>query len=203
MLRIMRSVLPRRDEMGTYQNAAEKILSAVIDGYAKCQEALVDTGWTSSKIDEMGLLVDDHEEALSLISQSVSLPVCQLFNYAEDRVSTAPVPGSYSVQYWFLSMPRGNFRVEVMNVATGSPIHDALRRATSIFPLAVHASFKCADEEQYAQAHTQLLRAGWERWQRCNSSYGRFSYYGNSDLSLGWLLKPRLNLRDESVAEDR
>lgn len=184
--------------MGTYQNSAEKIISKLIHGWEQSQ-AVLEPMWSATPVDEMAVLFMDNLEVLTFLSQAVSLPQVELFNFSQDDVTTGPIPSAYRVSYWFLTVPSHRFRIEAMVCSQGSMVHDMVRSSADGALVCVHASFKCPDEEAYAKAGAVLRQSGWECWQRCDSSYGRFSYYGNPDAELPWLLKPRLNLRDAAV----
>lgn len=189
--------------MKELQGSAELSVSELITAWEKCQRAVEEIGGLAD-IDEMSVMFDSPNAVLSYVSQVASLPGCALFNYAEDTVTTRPIPGSYRVQYWFLKIP-AKFRIEVLRCSAGSPLHTSLASVQQhdYEPMAVHASFKCVNEEDYVRALARLRTAGWECWQRCDSSYGKFSYWGNEDEPLGWLLKPRVNLRDGSSGSTR
>jgi hypothetical protein len=154
-------------------------------------------------IDEIALLVGDnsqHDQLDALLCRDFGW---ERFNTATDNVKTQPIRSGYSVEYTFYRHPNREWRLEVMRLTTGvSPLHAAVP-----LPLAravctpVHASFKCADEETYAVARYALGEMGYVEAQRCDSTYGRFSYFttlGVTPCRVPYL-KPRVNLRDASL----
>lgn len=161
------------------------------------------------EIDEMALMFTSPSWALRWISSAVRVPGVNLFNTAHDTVETRPVPSTYNVHYWFLSSPfpegyepgEERWRIECMYAHEGSPLHETYsRKMHGKDVAAIHASFKCPDEEAYAVAVKTLGDNGYEAAQFCESTYGRFSYWAPAEHGLadgsGLYLKPRVNLRD-------
>lgn len=153
-------------------------------------------------IDEMALLFPNSTTLFSFISNAVKRPGVELFNCADDTVTTAPIVSVYRPQYWFLTTGNPAYRLECMLCSKGSPLHDTFLRELvhnqTVAAMAVHASFKCTDEEDYATALRTLRADGWELLQRCTAGYGKYSYWHNPDAPerAEWLLKARLNMRD-------
>lgn len=149
-------------------------------------------------IDEIALSVDNDTE-LRLLSQFLRERGWRQFNEARDNVRTSPIASRYTVQYVFFEHPDKPWRLEVMKMLTGySPLHGALPRLTGgQLAIPVHASFKVPDEERYAYAREDLDSLGYFEAQRCDSTYGRFSYWTalDQDKAVPYL-KPRVNLRD-------
>lgn len=170
-------------------------------------EVLADLGFVQG-IDEIALLFPHRGYAWSFVAEAVREEGCVLFNSATDHVHTKPLRTCYDVTYLFLTLPaayhpsgRSGVRLECMFLGDGvSPLHEAEIAKMDIGDEAVspvHASFKCGDEEDYANATTSLREAGWESVQRCESTYGRFAYWSPlHDETPGVYLKPRVNLRD-------
>lgn len=179
------------------------MVSRIHEGYEKCTEQLRGIFGPQAEIDEMALIASNEASVLNLLTHLVSIEGYELFNSANDTVSTTPIRSSYEVNYWFVRTPSRRYRLEVMYLPPNegySPLHNKLTHSVNGQPdnsiYAVHASFKC-DEASYAAAGVLLRKAGWELAQKCDSSYGKFSYYANEDsVGVGWFLKPRVNLRD-------
>lgn len=144
-------------------------------------------------IDEIAVMFRTREELWGWITGAVQEPGVTVFNYAEDRVKTEPIVSSYEVEYTFLRREQVPWRIEAMMIRQGSsPYHSSLRGQGRV----VHASFRCSDVPQY----DNVIDAMWERGdvelvQRCESTYGKFSYWRVAGSGL--LLKPRVNLRDQ------
>ena len=161
-----------------------------------------------ARVDEMALLFAGEAQLATFVRYAVRLHGYQLFNTAWDHVQTGPISSHYDVTYWFLTTPnyipgKTGYRLELMSLlSAGSPLHDRLTTMVtgdSIRYRSVHASFKCADEEAYANAVSTLTRGQYELVQHCRSSYGTFSYWRHfaTEGNPSWYLKPRLNRRDE------
>lgn len=168
-----------------------------------------------ARIDEIAYLFEDSHAFESFTEEAVQEEGCTLFNSARDHVEVSPLTACYNVQYRFFTIPEqyldGNpVRIEAMLPGSGlSPLHlaaayhlDRVGREWNC--MAIHASFKCVDEESYGKAVLSLRGAGWEVAQKCDSTYGKFSYWTPLDRE-DWLgdgpfiyLKPRVNLRDGS-----
>jgi hypothetical protein len=121
------------------------------------------------------------------------------FNGVSDTLFRMDDPGSFDVRFEFLKHPTDGYRIEAMAVTSdinGAPLHSAAL-ATHGAPCPIHASYKLANAEDYEGAKIQLHRhytpVGGKRAEYRNT-YGQFAYYG--EPKLGWLLKPRVNLRD-------
>lgn len=169
-------------------------------------KVLSDLGFVQG-IDEIAIQFDDARYAHTFVAEAVTQEGCVLFNTATDHVHTQPLNTCYDVAYLFLSLPgqyhpenRSGVRLECMFLGDGlSPLHAAEAeemRKGSAKSVTVHASFKVEDEEDYASAVHRLREGGWEVAQKCDSKYGRFSYWKHADLADGVYLKPRVNLRD-------
>lgn len=152
-------------------------------------------------VDEIALLVGDSGQ-LDQLDKMLSLDFgWERFNVANDEVKTQPIRSAYEVEYHFFRKPGVSYRLEVMRIRSGiSPLHVAipLPLARQVCTL-VHASFRCPDELEYAASRFFLEdSAGMVEAQRCDSTYGRFSYF--TDLKMPGrrvpYLKPRVNLRD-------
>jgi hypothetical protein len=202
--------MTRCEESAVYnEELVSSAMQEVTATRQQAQEALRGMFGADAHIDEMAVMFRDPGELRNFVEAAVRVPGVTLFNTAHDSVSTQPIPGRYDVHYWFLSMPQENgeqpWRLEVMFAHPGSPLHDSLRRQmTRETPLMlVHASFKCPDEEAYASAVHTLARNNYEMLQRCESTYGRFSYWLTDEVTdQGLLLKPRINLRDQEKQDD-
>jgi len=170
------------------------------------------------QIDEVAYLFLDRHHLDIFTREAVREDGCLLFNTAEDHVHTLPLKTCYDVEYRFFTVPTQYLdgidmvRVEAMQIKRGfSPLHEA---ETPMLvqvgaPMgAIHASFKCQTEDEYAAVVVRLRERGWEVAQKCDSTYGRFSYWSPLDAE-DWLgdgarlyLKPRVNTRDmEAVGE--
>ena len=183
----------------------EEVLNYARDGWIKCNEKLRGMFGADCKIDEMAFLFPNERYLASWVKRFVAQPGYELFNVASDRVITSPIPSEYDVSYWFLRTPF-DYRLELMSILDGySPLHHGVNvRVDKVHDnqiVAVHASFKVRDEKAYASANATLIREGWECAQKCDSTYGRLSYW-NYDPFEGWFLKPRVNLRDALGADD-
>lgn len=191
----------------TYEEGMGSLLDHLRTGVTENNEYLRALFGTAYTIDEMAMMFYDAEKALTFITVLVQQDGFELFNHANDIVEVGPLPGAYSVRYWFMNTP-WDFRLELMVLGEGfSPYHSGLfqnifeRRGITDAVTAVHASFKVPDEEKYANAVHSLQRSEThELWQHCKSTYGRFSYFGQrrevGEAVQGWALKPRVNLRD-------
>lgn len=152
-------------------------------------------------IDEVALLVGDASQ-LNLLDGLLTIQFgWDRFNIAHDNVKTQPIRSAYSVEYHFYRKPGVDYRLEVMRLSGGvSPLHAAIPLPLSrAVCTPVHASFKCDGEEEYALARWELDGEGYVQAQRCDSAYGRFSYYTNLSNTPDRVpyLKPRVNLRDQ------
>lgn len=205
---VISNPLSRCEEDGVIaEEWVSKTMELVIQEKEKADEALRAMFGIGAIIDEMSVLFTDPIRAHTWVTAAVRIPGVTLFNSAQDRVRTAPIRSDYSVHYWFLTVPEEHakvqpWRIEAMYAHPGSPLHDSILR-----PLAashgdggvMHASFKCASEEEYATANRVLQDNGYECAQRCESSYGRFGYWYPLELehtAVATALKPRVNLRD-------
>lgn len=163
---------------------------------AEWHRALMDSVGLTHPIDEMAVAVPDMGDAANLIHRAVTADGVELFNMAIDDVRVVSHQTRYSVRYLFLNTPHG-FRVEVMNISEGlSPLHHAILGEASkgvTFPV-VHASFKVHrhDLEEVEDALGDIAY----HVQRCESTYGVFSYWLPKDTDSLVYLKPRVNLRD-------
>lgn len=162
-------------------------------------------------VDEIAILLPSASAATEFVTQMVREDGVMLFNTASDHVHTSPLKTCYNVDYNFLTVPMATgrpLRIEVMALTSGvSPLHYAalheMHYDGSALSL-IHASFKVDDEDDYATAVHRLRERGWEAAQRCESTYGRFSYwtplddsgFGDMPDECPPYLKPRVNLRD-------
>jgi hypothetical protein len=150
-------------------------------------------------IDEMALMFQNSTGVFTFLTEVVQREGVALVNAARDVVQVSPLPARYGVQYWFLTSGHPEWRVEAMLTDGNSPLHYALSQGAHPGSMTVvHGSFKCPNEEEYATARVALRKAGWEEAQRCDSQYGRFSYWLDPDGPREVYLKPRVNLRDAS-----
>lgn len=165
---------------------------------AAAQEAVRAVLGGNTVIDEMALMFHEYTSLFRFLTQAVQRPGVELFNHAQDMVDTSPIMARYTAQYWFLHSGMGAWRIEALLQDGASPLHRSLQVDAEVGGMIiVHASFKCADEMEYGTARHTLRGAGWEELQRCDSAYGRFSYWTNPDERYyGVYLKPRVNLRD-------
>lgn len=155
-----------------------------------------------TRIDEMALRFDNHEDLFAWLTFAVRQDGYELFNSAEDWVTTKPLASSYGVNYWFLLTPY-EYRLELMHLGVGhSPLHHLLRPNTPGSLGRVHASFKVKDEEEYANVVRTLKFTGWQDLQYCDSRYGKFSYWEEESSPGPWFLKPRVNLRDAETNDE-
>lgn len=192
--------------MSTQKANAAKELEAVHEAWVALSEELRGIGGARWEIDEMALYIHDQEYLNSWVRAAVAIDGYQMFNTATDTVRSTPIACSYDVEYSFVSTPHP-YRLEIMRLTGGySALHsryewaDTAVGSRGTYP--VHASFKCEDEEDLAVAVGTLRKDGWELAQRCDSSYGKFSYYTNEYSLTGWFLKPRVNLRDAVKSDD-
>ena len=152
-------------------------------------------------IDEVALMVESAVQLRGLYEELENLG-WRNFNEARDIVRTNPIQSQYAVRYHFFGNPDVPWRLEVMQMEEGvSPLHSALAPATDLEVCRlVHASFKVDSSASYGIVRS-LLSQSPDRLvecQRCESTYGRFSYWRPSernDLFVSYL-KPRVNLRD-------
>lgn len=156
-------------------------------------------------IDEIAWLFPNDNALNAFTKAAVREESIAHFNGADDHVHVGPLDTCYDVRYEFFSIAGRNYRVEAMTLQGGfSPLHvNEFRRDRTAKAYGIHASFKCPTEEDYAIATHRLREAEWEVAQKCESAYGRFSYWQPTD-SMKWLpdgpimyLKPRVNLRDD------
>lgn len=162
---------------------------------------LADPGCHAPEIDEVALMFPDVEGMDMFLKEAVSRPDVEFFNSAFDKVITAPLQHSYEVEYNFLRMQDRPFRIECMVLREGvSPLHTSLLQANQWYPQwpkTVHLSFKCMDEQEYELWMVNLSRES-EMVQRCESTYGLFSYWKVPGFynEYQMYVKPRLNMRD-------
>jgi hypothetical protein len=187
-----------------------------VEGVLRTSESIVKSYETALSrldfvhgIDEVAFMLDP-SIAAHFVNDMVRHPNVIHFNGAT----------CYNVEYEFLSVvgkETHGYRLECMTLGNGhSPIHEALRHnmkndPSAVFgeytPIIAHASFKLEDEQSYGVAVHRLQEGGWESLQRCESEYGRFSYWQPREREewfkkgTPWVaLKPRVNLRDEQEA---
>jgi hypothetical protein len=156
-----------------------------------------------ANIDEVAMMFSKHEAMLHWVQNAVEAhPEVNLFNVAHDNVRTGPIDSGYRVKYNFLSTGT-LLRVEAMHIVDGfSPLHHAMMGGTepgTNWVGEVHYSFKCHSRDEYMEATEALSSvAGWPMAMRCESSYGRFSYF-LPDGDRTAYVKPRLNVRDMPI----
>lgn len=178
----------------SYPNPVSKILENLEREYESATSTVRAVLGSRFPIDEMALYFSEPNGLLQWIDEVVREDGYELFNVAEDTVHVSPLPSSYDVAYWFVRCPRP-YRIEAMTLTSGhSPYHYLFSHGTG--PYVIHASFKTSTEEEYATTVHALTQSGYEVWQRCTSSYGRFTYLG--DESGDVVLKARINMRDGS-----
>lgn len=186
-----------------YVERIPEVLDFIQLGCSEMNEELRGMFGTAHQIDEMALLFTQAEYLFAFASTLLEKPGFEIFNTAHDNVDTIPIPSTYSVRYWFMRTP-WNFRLELMMMLEGySPYHSQLQTLSPRGPIAAHASFKVGTEEEYANVVRTLGVSGYDLYQHCESSYGRFSYFGahldhGESAKAAWALKPRINLRDGS-----
>lgn len=166
---------------------------------ATASSTLKSWGVTLADIDEIALLFPGQHEANSWIMDAVRDEDVHHFNAAFDTVNTSPIPSEYFVRYDFLSLRGRSYRIEAMQLITGtSPLHAPLVKQAEQFqvPVPVHLSFKCENEEVYQRSVYRLEQNDFEAAQRCRSTYGIFSYWKHPEFDL--YIKPRVNMRDAS-----
>lgn len=174
----------------------DALLQKVREGYLKNQEIIRGLFGPKILIDEMALLIGSNDHMYRWLTAIVREPGYEIFNSATDSIQTKPIASVYAAHYWFIRTPFP-YRLEMMRIGAGfSPLHSQFTEGEVTNPFAVHASFKCADEEEYASAQVGLRASGFDMALSCTSTYGRFSYYIDSDGDADWYIKPRLNLRD-------
>lgn len=187
------------------------IMQKVLQAKERAEEDLRALFGAAYSIDEMAVMCTDEVWAMKWATNAVRVPGITMFNSAVDHVTTRPVRSEYDVHYMFLNAPEMHWaptawRMEVMYPHPGSPLHDTLlqdMRGSDVS--VVHASFKCASEEDYALAVHTLGSGGYEAAQLCQSTYGRFSYWVSrdaDDVAPRPYLKPRVNLRDQENASE-
>lgn len=177
----------------------DELLNHARDGWIKMNEMVRGMFGPGVTIDEMALLFPEESSLSAWVKRVVARDGYELFNVAQDTVETGPIPSKYDVEYWFLRTPF-DYRLELMRLAGGySPVHSAIDIAPEVISrgvvIPIHASFKVPDLMAYASANRTLLQEDWECAQKCDSSYGVFSYWAQEQHE-GWFLKPRVNLRD-------
>lgn len=193
-----------------YEIDLDRVAMTVETTVRKYTRILSDMGFTVG-IDEIALLAPNQLMMLRTSMALVTLPGVVMNNSATDHVDVKPIHSCYSVDYAFFTgftidevQP---YRIELMHLNTGfSPLHNAILGSLQTdhgLPV-VHASFKVQDEENYAAALHRLRQNSMECVQRCDSAYGKFSYWqpleANQDTEDAFvLLKPRVNLRDVVV----
>lgn len=178
----------------------KEALDKVYSAWQTCNEDLRGLLGPEYAVDEMAIYCTRTSRLYSFLETAVQFEGYELFNAACDTVHTEPIPSAYHIGYWFLRTPHP-YRIEMMKLQGGySPLHSGWEVVDDMDVVQVHASFKCSDETSYMIACGSLLRADYEMAQRCESSYGKFSYFINPDKS-PWYLKPRINLRD-AVRDD-
>lgn len=162
-------------------------------------------------VDEVAYMFADRHLLDLFTREAVQVDGCLLFNTADDHVHTMPLGTCYDVEYRFFTVPMEylpgieQVRIEAMRMGRGfSPLHlaEVLLNGWG----AIHASFKCQTEEEYGAVLHRLRERSWEVAQKCDSTYGKFSYWkpfdqdNHEDLDL--YLKPRVNLRDSGMHSD-
>lgn len=164
------------------------------------------------QIDEIAFMFADRHLLDLFTREAVMVDGCLMFNAADDHVHTLPLGTCYDVEYRFFSVPLSflpsieQVRIEAMRMVRGfSPLHQAEAMANGWG--AVHASFKCQNEEEYGAVTHRLRERAWEVAQKCDSTYGKFSYWkplDGDELGDGpyLYLKPRVNLRDTGAHGD-
>lgn len=157
--------------------------------------------------DEVAMAFWDQDQEYAFIESAVRNGYT-LFNAADDTVNTAPIRSQYDVHYSFLQAPGLPWRIEAMRITDGcSPLHTALywnahKDVPQRAPFVVHASWKCADEQEYQNTAARLCESPWlDLSQRCQSTYGTFSYWlpvgeAFNEIGARVYLKPRVNMRD-------
>lgn len=193
----------------SFRTNIDIVIQEVRDGVYETNALLRGIFGAKYLVDEMALMLPNVEAAMMFVSVLVEQEGFKLFNYTSDIVRVKPIPAEYGVRYWFVSTPY-DFRIEVMALEVSdrsySPFHQVLQNAMpeSSAPAAVHASFKVADEEAFANAVHLLTTNDHDVYQHCESSYGKFSYLGRvrdfgENCQDRWAIKPRLNVLEMKI----
>lgn len=177
------------------------VLSGVTGMHTIAEEQVRALLGTGRVVDEMAIFVPERNLMFTVLTQALKAGWVA-FNYAEDTVETSPIASAYSVEYLFMRKDGVRYRLEIMSKGDGfSPWHSYLEErcnATGEPCVLAHASFKVPSDAEYGAAVVALRSAGYDAVQHCTSSYGRFSYFLNTDTELLNIpvLKPRINTRD-------
>lgn len=181
-----------------------RLLAEVQEYHASLSEKIRGILGAGIELDEMAFIFPKASGLMVVMRDLLAIEGYELFNRASDIVETSPILSQYAVEYWFARTPF-NYRLELMRVLDGySPLHRVYTEleesvGSQSLGYQVHASFKCSSLEAYAESQYALRQAGYECVQRCESTYGKFSYYAeldDQDALPTWYIKPRVNLRD-------
>lgn len=195
--------------MPDYEIDVDRILMMAEATVRKQTRILGEMGFING-IDEVAIQVPNRLALLNLIQHLTAVDGLALTNTATDHVETLPLRTCYSVDYAFITGEAlrldgtHSYRLELMHKTVGvSPLHDVLFEAVAEQSAAwvVHASFKVPTEDEYGVVGHRLRDNSYECVQRCDSTYGRFSYWQPLDIdddnkSEFVFLKPRVNTRD-------
>src|SRR5678815_1115834 len=148
-------------------------------------------------IDEVSLLFRT-EDRLMEFCQWAEVQGVERFNTALDRMDRQDAMENFQVHFEFMRLPGADWRIEAMCYGGGpAPLHEQQLKNRGD-GCVMHASFKAEDEAALTKAHDNLLAAHLAPQALYRNSYGAFSYWGPW---MGIWIKPRVNLRDSSVAE--
>lgn len=188
-----------RAMVGTNLNTLDRYIAAYRD---KLPEGAV--------IDEASILVPNPWHGYH-VGMNLREADWEEFNEAEDVVATNPFGTRYAVRYVFYRSPDTPYRIELMmpfpdfmGEAGFSPLHSALwvptgrppeESRTRRYPVP-HLSFKVPDRRGYGKAIQHLKDQGLMHAQTCQSTYGAFSYWLDTNVGRQIYLKPRHNMRD-------
>lgn len=158
----------------------------------------------SVKFDEVAYMVGSMAYEYVLIESAIRNGGWQATNAAFDQVATSPILSNYRVHYTFLTHPKRTWRMEVMRIVEGiSPLHATAGGAPLV---RVHHSFKTPNAGFYSEVVRMMSEGDWVPAQRCESTYGRFSYWRKPEILPiddamhdAPYIKPRVNLRDAEV----
>ena len=156
-----------------------------------------------AEVDEMSILFTDPqcmEDFVEYVGDNMQVE--ELPPVERTRVTRRDAPGQFDVAYRFLNFPQFEYRIECMHIF---PELDNLGNEEEAFgepsyplhlPIAqlgvAHASWKCADIEQYNGHDATLVGQSIPREAEYENDYGRFTYWGKRIP----YLKSRVNLRD-------
>lgn len=156
------------------------------------------------QVDEVSLLFQWGHELDRFVNAAKYLGLEHFNSVPSDTMIRTGVSEGFIVRFEFLRIPKVDWRIEAMQIIAGlAPLHrERLRKSGA--GCVVHASFKCEDVQDYADAKAQLrqrrvhFETRLESAAEYSNSYGIFSYWQSERGSLLQrpYFKPRVNLRD-------